>query len=202
MSDSVRPHRWHPIRMLHPWDSPGKNTGVGYHFLLQCMKVKSESEIAQSCPTLSDPMDCSLPGSSVHGIFQARVLEWGRTDACKCMAGSLCCVPETITTLLIGYTPVYNKEFQIKCLLGYTKSIIQLALFALSKSLCFFQSYGIPVIKPHWPAKSDSLGVSVPLQDPQAGKPDTKLRIFTTVGELLWYYCSPVVGRPLGRYGI
>ena len=58
-----------------PWDSPGKNTGVGYHFLLQCMKVESESEVAQSCPTLSNPMDCSLPGSSVHGIFQARVLE-------------------------------------------------------------------------------------------------------------------------------
>ena len=61
----------------HPWDSPGKNTGVGYHFLLQCMKVKSESEVAQSCLTLRDSMDCSLPGSPVHGIFQARVLEWG-----------------------------------------------------------------------------------------------------------------------------
>ena len=60
----------------HPWDSPGKNTGVGCHFLLQCMKVKSESEISQLCPTLSDPMDCSPPGSCVHGIFQARVLEW------------------------------------------------------------------------------------------------------------------------------
>ena len=56
----------------HPWDSPGKNTGVGCHFLLQYMKVKSESEVAQSCPTLRDPMDCSLPGSSVHGISQAR----------------------------------------------------------------------------------------------------------------------------------
>ena len=55
----------------------GKNTGVGSHFLLQCMKMKSESEVAQSCPTLSDPMDCSLPGSSIHRIFQARVLEWG-----------------------------------------------------------------------------------------------------------------------------
>ena len=59
-----------------PWDSPGKNTGVGCHFLLQCVKVKSESKVAQSCPTLRDPMDCSLPGSFVHGIFQARALEW------------------------------------------------------------------------------------------------------------------------------
>ena len=77
MSDSVRPYRWQAIRLRCPWDSPGKNTGVGCHFLLQCMKVKSESEVAQSCPTLRDPMDCSLPGSSVHGTFQARVLEWG-----------------------------------------------------------------------------------------------------------------------------
>ena len=76
MSNSLRPHRWQPTRLPHPWDSPGKNTGVGCHFLLQCMKVKSESEVAQSCPTLGDPMDCSLPGFSVHGIFQARVLEW------------------------------------------------------------------------------------------------------------------------------
>ena len=74
---TVRPHRWQPTRLPRPWDSPGNNTGVGCHFLLQCMKVKSESEVAQSCPTLSDPMDCSLPGSSIHGIFQARVLEWG-----------------------------------------------------------------------------------------------------------------------------
>ena len=77
MSDSVRPHGQQPTRLLCPWDSPGKNTGVGCHFLLQCRKVKSESEDVHSYPTLSDPMDCSLPGSSVHGIFQARVLEWG-----------------------------------------------------------------------------------------------------------------------------
>ena len=70
MSDSVRPHRRLPTRLPRPWDSPGKNTGVGCHFLLQCMKVKSESEVSQSCPTLSDPMDCSIPGSSTHGIFQ------------------------------------------------------------------------------------------------------------------------------------
>ena len=73
----VRLHRRQPTRLPCPWDSPDKNTGVGCHFLLQCMKVKSESEVAQSCPTLRDPMDYSLPGSSIHGIFQARVLEWG-----------------------------------------------------------------------------------------------------------------------------
>ena len=77
MSDSVRPHRRQPTRLPCPWDSPGKNTGVGCHFLLQCMKGKSEIEVTQSCPTLSDPMDRSLPGSSIHGIVQARVLEWG-----------------------------------------------------------------------------------------------------------------------------
>ena len=77
MSDSVRPHRRQPTRLPHPWDSPVKNTGVGCHFLLQCMKVKSESEVAQSFSTLCNPMDCSPPGSSIHGIFQAGVLEWG-----------------------------------------------------------------------------------------------------------------------------
>ena len=74
---TLRPHRRQPTRLLCPWDSPGKNTRVGCHFLLQCRKVKSESEADQSCSTLSNPMDCSLPGSSIHGIFQARVLEWG-----------------------------------------------------------------------------------------------------------------------------
>ena len=77
MSDSVRTHRRQPTRLPRPWDSPGKNTGVRCHFLLQCMKVKSESEVAQWCPTLSNPMDCSPRGSSIHGIFQARALEWG-----------------------------------------------------------------------------------------------------------------------------
>ena len=76
MSDSVWPHRRQPTRLPRPWDSPDKITGVGCHFLLQCVKVKSEREIAQSCQTLHDPIDCSLPGSSIHGIFQARVLEW------------------------------------------------------------------------------------------------------------------------------
>ena len=70
---TLQPQKWQPPRLPRPWDSPGKNAGVGCHFLLQCIKVKSESEVAQLCPTFSDPMDCSLPGSSVHGICQARV---------------------------------------------------------------------------------------------------------------------------------
>ena len=86
MSDSVRPHRRQPTRLPHPWASPGKNTGVGCHFLLQCMKVKSESKVTQSCPTLSDPMDCSPPGSSIHGILQAGVLEWGAIAFSKVQA--------------------------------------------------------------------------------------------------------------------
>ena len=79
-----------------PWDSPGENTGVGCHFLLQCMKVRSESEVAQSCPTLRNPMDCILPGSFAHGIFQARVLEW---DA---IAFSIFCDWKLSNTLATG----------------------------------------------------------------------------------------------------
>ena len=86
MSDSVQPHRQQPTRLPRPWDSPGKNTGIGCHFLLQYMKVKNESEVSQSCLTLSDPMDCSLPDSSIHGIFQARVLEWGAIAFSDCHA--------------------------------------------------------------------------------------------------------------------
>ena len=90
VSDSVRLHRRQPTRLPCPWDSPGKNTGVGCHFLLQCMKVKSQSEVAQSCPTLRNPMDCSLPGSSIHGIFQARVLEWGAIAFSNTLTLSVC----------------------------------------------------------------------------------------------------------------
>ena len=97
MSDSVQPQRRQPTRLPHPRDSPGKNTGVGCHFLLQCMEVKSEREVTESCLTLHDPMDCCLPGSSIHGIFQARVLEWGAitfSDSvslviCKCSSFSI-----------------------------------------------------------------------------------------------------------------
>ena len=80
---TLQPHRQQPTRLPRPWDSPGKNTGMGCHFLRQCMKVKSESEVAQSCPTLRDPMGCNLLGSSIHGIFQARVLEWGAIASSK-----------------------------------------------------------------------------------------------------------------------
>ena len=113
MSDSVRPQRRQPTSLSRPWDSPGKNTGVGCHFLLQCMKVKSESEVAQSCPTLSDSMDCSLPGSSIHGIFQARVLEWvaiafsaKKERVYINIADSLCYTAETNSTFWSNYTPV------------------------------------------------------------------------------------------------
>ena len=100
MSDSVRPHRRKPIRLPCPWDSPGKNTGVGCHFLLQCMKVKSESEVTQSCPTLCNPTDCSPPGSSAHGIFQARVLEWGAIAFSKSL---------TTVSQSMGETPELRK---------------------------------------------------------------------------------------------
>ena len=100
MSDSAQPHRWQPTRLPHPWDSPGKNTGVGSHFLLQCMKVKSESEVAQSCLTLCDPMDCSLPGSSFHGIFQARALEW----VVIAFSRSLSSIAQSLFVILVVFT--------------------------------------------------------------------------------------------------
>ena len=131
MSDSVRPHRRQPTRLPHPWDSLGKNTGVGCHFLLQCMKVKSRSEVAQLCPTLSDPMDCSPPGSFIHGIVQARVLEWGAIIAFSLaiinsaamnigvhvsvsILVSSVCMPSSVTTfsftVIQDYAPTSNAE--------------------------------------------------------------------------------------------
>ena len=113
MSDSVRPQRRQPTRLPRSWDSPGKNTGVGCHFLLQCMKVKSEREVTQSCLTLSDPMDCSLPGSPVHGIFQARVLQWGAIAFSKWIL--------MLTIIMLTY---------YSCLISYTH-------FNLLKLLCY-----------------------------------------------------------------
>ena len=102
MSTSVRPHRWKPTRLPNPWDSPGKNTWVGCHFFLQCMKVKSESEVTQSCPTLSEPMDCSLPGSSRHQFLETDNLpKWTQ---------------EETDNLILG---IYPKEWKIYL---YTKT--------------------------------------------------------------------------------
>ena len=96
-----------------PWDSPGKNTGVGCHFLLQCMKVKSKSEVAQFCLT-RDPMDCSLPGSSVHGIFQARVLEWGAIAfSDDCVSDVLILLQLTDTVLCVYYMKFVNAFVKI-----------------------------------------------------------------------------------------
>ena len=97
-----------PPRIPRPWDSPCKNTGVSCHFLLQCMKVKSESEVTQSCLTPSNPMDYSLPGSSTHGIFQAKVLEWGAiaffVNVCICVYMYVCIYIYTYTTSSL---PIY-----------------------------------------------------------------------------------------------
>ena len=113
MSDSVRPHRRQPTRLPRPWDSPGKNTGVGCHLLLQCMKVKSESVVARLCPTFSDPMNYSLPGSSIHGILQARVLEW---VANRCLQTFLTCNLHHNPTHTHGYMSIYM------CVYVYTHS--------------------------------------------------------------------------------
>ena len=110
----MQPHRQQPTRLLHPWDSPGKNTGVSCHFLLQCMKVKSESEVTQSCLTLRDPMDCSPPGSSIHGSFQARVLEWGAIAFSMLRTGqvqmSLTSKWISCGTFMIDYDSVIKKK--------------------------------------------------------------------------------------------
>ena len=155
------PHRRQPTRPPCPWDFPGKNSGVGCHFLLQCMKVKGESEVAQSCPTLSDPMDCSLPGSSIHGIFRARVLEWGaiafskhtRTpdklvveiDGCP---ESIWSIPKLLWTL--GTTRTLGGPWSLR------KNFLQLISFILgtslvgqwTKTLCF-RCRG-PGFNPQW----------------------------------------------------
>ena len=135
MSDSVRPHRRQPTRPRRPWDCPGKNTGVGCHFLLQCMKVKSESEVAQSCPILSDLMDCSPPGSSVHGICQARVLEWGAIAFSPTLPRpslSLCkhSKPETPEASLIS-SPSLIPHIHLR----FTSFLTQFVFFSLASNI-------------------------------------------------------------------
>ena len=150
MSDPVPPHRRQPTRLPRPWDSPGKNTEVGCHFLLQCMKEKSQSEVAQSCPTLSDPMDCSPPGSPVHGIFQARVLEWGAIAFSN---------PFPTTQKDFWAKVVY---FRMAYFLSPLRPISISLLQALEKRACDFLSlvfHSVELIledrfPPHWPLAS------------------------------------------------
>ena len=128
----VWPHRWQPTRLPCPRGSPGKNTGVGCHFLLQCMKVKSESEVTQLYPTLSNPMDCSLPGSSIHGIFQARILEWGTIAF-----SSLCLYTSTFYGFLFMWTP--NQMLSLKIFWSWKFSICFYGLksFLNMNTICY-----------------------------------------------------------------
>ena len=139
MSDSVQPHRRQPTRLPHPWDSPGKNTGVGCHFLLQCMKGKSESEVAQSCPTLCDPMVCSLPGSSVHGIYQARVLEWGAIAFSN--SGVMNTVKRRLGTVAALMEPCYLKGVNQENQTNSDSSTAELQNLTLCYQLSFLQDF-------------------------------------------------------------
>ena len=124
---TLRLHRQQPTRLPHPWDSPGKNTGAGCHFLLQCMNVKSKSEVAQSCPTLRDPMDCSLPGSSIHGIFQAGVLEWGAIAFSLLMPSIFILPAHTICLLNLVCDSPYKNHFtllQIRNIVSYSNKAL------------------------------------------------------------------------------
>ena len=127
MSDSMRPHRWQPTWLLRPWDSPGKNTGVGCHFLLQCMKLKSESEVTQLGPSPSDPMDCSLPGSSNHGIFQARVLEWVAIafSHCNNQRQVIIAIVQSLSLVRLFVTP-WTEACQASLSFTISKSLLKL----------------------------------------------------------------------------
>ena len=153
MSDSVRPHRQQPTRLPRPWESPGKNTGVGCHFLLQGMKVKSESEVAQSCPTYSDPMDCSPPGSSIHGIFQARVLEWGAIAFSLLMPRCLFFIfgvedfyQEKNCGFFKKFISTYNSLNITVCSLRFTFNSGKHSSIIVFFSLCFLSHSAIPII--------------------------------------------------------
>ena len=137
MSDSVRSHRRQPTRLPRPWDSPGKNTGVGCHFLLQCVKVKSESEVAQSCPTLSDPMDCSLPGSSVHEIFQARVLEWGAIAFLSTFPGTLLVSGGLLVPYSLSGSPVIKQFMQMVTMVPGQGGRFRSVCFPQQKDWCW-----------------------------------------------------------------
>ena len=139
MSNSVRPQRRQPTRLPHPWDSPGKNTGVGCHFLLQCRRVKSESEVTESCLTLSDPMNCGPPGSSVHGIFQARVLEWGAIAFSKVLLS----LPQIYPFILFLLTMPYIRTSStltrmISLLIDLTAFRFYSPIFLITNRMCVY----------------------------------------------------------------
>ena len=156
----MRPHRWQPTRLPRPWDSPAKNTGVGCHFLLQCMKVKSESEVAQSCPTLSDPIDCSLPGSFVHGIFQARVLESGAIAfSTHFFIDVLYWIQEVSSFLVCRKGFIINKCYSVKCFTAYTE-IDHLGFPPLNNSTWWLlQNYFSYGKQPDFPGKTVSVSL-------------------------------------------
>ena len=168
MSDSVQPQRQQPTRLPRPWDSPGKNTGVGSHFLLQCMKVKSESEVAQSCPTLSDPMDCSLPGSSVHGIFQARVLEWGA------IAFSIV-FPAAAAAKLLQSCPTPSDPMDCSLPGSSVHGIFQAGVLEWGAiAFCSFPYQGSNPYPLHWKCRILTIG----LPDPRGNRYEQLLRYF------------------------
>ena len=146
MSDSARPHRQQPTRLHRPWDSPCKNAGVGCHFLLQCMKVKSEREVPQSCLTVSDPMDCSPPGSSAHGIFQARVLEWVTIafSAERCEVISNLCLPcfslviSNVEYLLVYLLKICIFFLMLSCVLDINPFLFIFCKYLFPISRCLF----------------------------------------------------------------
>ena len=144
MSDSVRPHRQQPTRLPCPWDSPGKNTGVGCHFLLQCMKVKSESQVARSCLSLCDSMDCSLPGFSVHGIFQARVLEWGAIAFSERILEKV-----NICIMIKASTTIVTLFYNCFCSLYNLRDSFQFSRSLMSDSL---QPHGLQHARPSCPS--------------------------------------------------
>ena len=142
MSDSVRPHRWQPTRLPRPWDSPGKNIGVGCHVLLQCMKVKSETEVTQSCLTCSDLVGCSPPGSSVHGIFQAKLLEGVAIAFLTPLKSYL--PGDPLQVRLAIFIQESNSQFQWLPWLNFTKAPINTRWKVHNVDITFLISYVLP----------------------------------------------------------
>ena len=141
LSDSVWPRRWQPTRLHRPWDSPDKNTGVGCHFLLQCMKVKSESEVAQLCPTLCNPMHCSLPGSCTYGILQSRVLEW--------VATALVCYKIWHSINLSGSKTKYTSGMKVAVISQSVMSDVIKRIHFCKQNFCVFKEYSMRIWCPH-----------------------------------------------------